>query len=62
MLQRYLEYLGIEKGRVQFSWVSASEGGRFAEVVAKVSRDVRRLGPARRLNINAANESESGQA
>ena len=54
LLQRYLEYLGIEKGRVQFSWVSASEGGRFAEVVTKVTEDIRKLGPARRLNINAA--------
>lgn len=54
LLQRYLEYLGIEKGRVQFSWVSASEGGRFAEVVTKVTEDIKKLGPARRLNINAA--------
>ena len=53
MLQRYLEYLGIEKGRVQFSWVSASEGGRFAEVVTEVTDAVKALGPAKRLNINA---------
>ena len=53
LLQRYLEYLGIEKGRVQFSWVSASEGARFAEVVTKVVNDVKALGPATRLNINA---------
>lgn len=53
MLQRYLAYLGIEPGRVQFSWVSASEGARFAEVVTQVTEDVRRLGPARRLSINA---------
>jgi len=51
LLQRYLEYLGIEKGRVQFSWVSASEGGRFAEVVKQVTEEVRRLGPAKRLVI-----------
>ena len=54
LLQRYLEYLGIEKGRVQFSWVSASEGARFAEVVTRVTEDVRKLGPSRHLNINAA--------
>lgn len=54
LLQRYLEYLGIEKGRVQFSWVSASEGGRFAEVVKRVTEDVRRLGPAKRLVIRQA--------
>ena len=53
LLQRYLEYLGIEKGRVQFSWVSASEGARFAEVVTKVTDDIKALGPLRRLNINA---------
>jgi len=51
MLQRYLEYLGIEKGRVQFSWVSASEASRFAEVVTRVTEDVRRLGPNQRLRI-----------
>jgi coenzyme F420-reducing hydrogenase delta subunit len=52
MLQRYLEYVGIEKGRVQFSWVSASEGARFAQVVTQITADVRALGPLRRLNIN----------
>ena len=51
MLQRYLEYLGVEKGRVQFSWVSASEASRFAEVVTKVTEDVRLLGPNRRLRM-----------
>ena len=62
MLKSYLEYIGIEPGRVQFSWVSASEGGRFAEVVTKVTRDVRALGPARRLSINKVNASETEQA
>jgi F420-non-reducing hydrogenase iron-sulfur subunit len=52
LLQRYLEYLGIEKGRVQFSWVSASEGARFAEVVTRVTEDVRKLGPSQHLNVN----------
>jgi F420-non-reducing hydrogenase iron-sulfur subunit len=44
-----LAYVGIEPGRVQFSWVSASEGGRFSELVRQVSEDVQRLGPQRRL-------------
>ncbi|MFH1086377.1 MAG: hydrogenase iron-sulfur subunit [Chloroflexota bacterium] len=62
VLQRYLEYLGIEPGRVQFSWISASEGTRFAEVVTKVTEDVRSLGPLRRLNINAATPAAEGAA
>ena len=45
LLKRYLEYIGIEPERVQFSWVSASEGGRFAQIVEKVINDVRELGP-----------------
>jgi coenzyme F420-reducing hydrogenase delta subunit len=44
-----LSYVGIEPNRVQFSWVSASEGGRFSDLVRQVSEDVKRLGPQRRL-------------
>jgi coenzyme F420-reducing hydrogenase delta subunit len=44
-----LAYVGIEPGRVQFSWVSASEGGRFSDLVRQVSEDVKKLGPQRRL-------------
>jgi F420-non-reducing hydrogenase iron-sulfur subunit len=49
ILSNFLEYLGIEKGRVQFAWVSAAEGKRFAELVQKVTENVRALGPAKRL-------------
>jgi F420-non-reducing hydrogenase iron-sulfur subunit len=44
-----LAYVGIEPNRVQFSWVSASEGGRFSDLVRQVSEDVKKLGPQRRL-------------
>jgi len=44
-----LAYVGVEPGRVQFSWVSASEGGRFSDLVRQVSEDVKKLGPQRRL-------------
>ena len=43
MLKKFLEYVGIEPQRVQFSWVSASEGGRFASLIEKVVNDVRKL-------------------
>jgi coenzyme F420-reducing hydrogenase delta subunit len=49
LLKNFLEYLGIEPGRVQFSWVSASEGSRFAALIEKVVDDVKKLGPARQL-------------
>jgi len=49
ILNNLLDYLGIEKGRVQFAWVSAAEGKRFAELVQKVTEEVRNLGPATKL-------------
>jgi len=40
-----LHFLGVEKERVQFSWVSAAEGKKWAEVVHDVVEGVRKLGP-----------------
>ncbi len=47
MLKKFLAHVGIEPERVQFSWVSASEGARFASLVEKVVEDVKRIGPSR---------------
>ncbi len=49
LLKNLLEYVGVEPGRVQFSWVSASEGNKFAHVVEEVTEEVRALGPNRKL-------------
>ncbi|MGC8777324.1 MAG: hydrogenase iron-sulfur subunit [Candidatus Caldatribacteriaceae bacterium] len=48
LLQELLRFLGIEEERVQFSWVSASEGQRFSQVVQEVVESVKKLGPARK--------------
>jgi coenzyme F420-reducing hydrogenase delta subunit len=47
MLKNFLEHIGIEPQRVQFSWVSAAEGARFASLVQKVAEDLERLGPTK---------------
>lgn len=49
LLKELLDFVGIEDGRVQFSWVSAAEGAKFAQVMAEVTEKVRALGPNRRL-------------
>ena len=49
VLKRLLEYVGIEEGRVHFSWVSAGEGEKFARVATEVAEAVKKLGPATRL-------------
>ncbi|MBC7254497.1 MAG: hydrogenase iron-sulfur subunit [Chloroflexi bacterium] len=52
LLRRYLDYLGIEKERILFFWLSGAGVGRFAEVVSQATKTLRRLGPAKRLNMN----------
>jgi F420-non-reducing hydrogenase iron-sulfur subunit len=49
LLKNWLEYVGVEPERIQFSWVSAAEGGRFAQIVQKVIEGVQRLGPIQKL-------------
>ena len=54
LMKNLLTYVGIEPERVQFSWVSASEGSRFAALMNKVIADVRKVGPAEKLVKGAA--------
>lgn len=49
MLKKLLEFLGIEEGRIWFSWVSASEGAKFAQLVRKITKEVKKLGPQTKL-------------
>ena len=49
LVKRLLIYVGIEPDRVQFSWVSASEGSRFAALMNKVIADIKRIGPSEKL-------------
>ncbi len=52
LIKKMAEYIGIEPERIQFSWVSASEGQRFAALINKVIDDVKRVGPASKLVKN----------
>ncbi|WP_244082295.1 hydrogenase iron-sulfur subunit [Desulforhabdus sp. TSK] len=47
LLRGLLEHMGIEPGRVHFSWVSSAESTKFADVARQVVSTVKALGPAR---------------
>jgi F420-non-reducing hydrogenase iron-sulfur subunit len=47
LLQKLLQYVGIEPQRFQVRWVSASEGVKFAETVEQVTEQIKALGPNR---------------
>jgi len=49
MLKSLLTYIGVEGDRAVFTWVSASEGERFAKVIRQVTGAVKAIGPAQRL-------------
>lgn len=40
-----LDFLGIDIERIRFSWVSAAEGAKWAEVVNTFAADINALGP-----------------
>lgn len=37
--------MGIEPGRLQFSWISSAESTKFVEVVNEVTAEIKALGP-----------------
>jgi len=43
--KKFLEYMGVPEERIQASWVSASEGDKFAQVVTDVTKDLKGIGP-----------------
>lgn len=45
LLHELLAFLGVPEGRLTFSWVSASEGQKWRQVVNEATERVRRLGP-----------------
>jgi F420-non-reducing hydrogenase iron-sulfur subunit len=48
-LKSFLNYIGVEGDRTMFTWVSASEGDRWAQVIKGVTAKVKAMGPASKL-------------
>lgn len=45
IMKKLLSQLGVELERVTFSWCSASEGKKFADLIDEVTDKIRKLGP-----------------
>lgn len=50
-VQKYLEEIGIEPGRLKMVRMSAGMGDRFAQAATEITEEVRKMGPS---PINAA--------
>lgn len=45
LFRKFLEFVGIDSNRLVMSWVSASEGKIFADLMGDVTEKIRELGP-----------------
>ncbi|MBW2246128.1 MAG: hydrogenase iron-sulfur subunit [Deltaproteobacteria bacterium] len=45
LFNNLIEYMGIEPGRLHFSWISSAESTKFVDVVNEVTASVKALGP-----------------
>ena len=55
LMRKLLEHVGVDPGRINMSWVSASEGAKFKDVVDEVVARAKQAGPMqqfRRRRIN----------
>lgn len=45
LMRQFMEYMGVEPARVKMSWVSASEGAKWKEVIEEVVDGIKAIGP-----------------
>ena len=60
IMRNLLAFIGIDPQRIRMSWVSASEGRKFADVITEVTEDIKKLGPLQSFkeNVNGHPKTE----
>ena len=60
IMKNLLEFIGIDPQRIRMSWVSASEGKKFADVITEVTEEIKKLGPLQSFkeNVNGHPKTE----
>ena len=59
IMRNLLEFIGIDPQRIRMSWVSASEGKKFADVITEVTEDIKKLGPLQSFKENVNGHSKT---
>ena len=49
VLKKLLEYIGMDPRRIKLTWVSASEGSKFADVINEFTEEIKKLGPVNKI-------------
>jgi len=50
LIKKLMEYVGIDPRRVKMSWVSASEGHKFADIIQEMTDELKEIGPMEQIN------------
>jgi len=45
LMKNLLEFIGVNPLRLRMSWISASEGKKFADVITEITEEIKKLGP-----------------
>lgn len=46
VLQKYIQQMGIESGRLKLEWISASEGKQYANLINDFTQKIQEMGPS----------------
>lgn len=49
VLKKLFEYIGMDPRRIKLTWVSASEGSKFADVINEFSEEIQKIGPVNKI-------------
>jgi F420-non-reducing hydrogenase iron-sulfur subunit len=52
LVKKLLEFIGLEPQRFQMSWVSAAEGTKYTRIISDFVKELKPLGPQRKLRRN----------
>jgi F420-non-reducing hydrogenase iron-sulfur subunit len=60
VFRKLLEFIGVDLARLEFSWVSAAEGGKWVEIVTELTERIRAMGQLTQFTDLADEEQWSG--
>lgn len=60
VFRNLLDYMGVNIDRIKFTWVSAAEGAKWADLVNSTVNDIRAIGPYTEYQNAAAYLAENG--
>ncbi len=52
LVQKLIEFVGLEPERFKMSWISAAEGAKFTKVITDFVEEIRPLGPQEKLKVD----------